>query len=179
MWPNNRHRLQVNIPSMITFLDSPIDQSRWENEAHAVLISDTEVEVDLMALTNELLGHSSIPAVFGRAFLEKFPNIIHQMFGMDKGFISFMMGIPRWAPLPAVTRAHIDRENVRRSITEFWHALDAVEDGIDPGYEWDEMEDVSAMIKKRQAIYRANGFKPRDRCEIAVWLHVLNFRVQY
>jgi hypothetical protein len=49
-------RLEINIPQMITFIDTEIDLQPWERAANATYISDSETEIDLMSLMRDMMG---------------------------------------------------------------------------------------------------------------------------
>lgn len=163
--------LQSNIPSMITFVESPIDQHPWEKVGRAVVTSESpgEVEVDLMGVTRHLLGHASVPSIFGSAFLEKYPHTLEDIFILDKGFNFLVAGVPAWLPISSTaTRAHIARYILTESLQEFAKALDAVEEGKYPGEGWGDMEDVSELIKKRHEVWRKAGMPAKERYDISV-----------
>jgi len=170
------HGLEENIPSMITFLDSPIDQQPWERTSQAVVLSneDPAIEINLMSLMRDMMGHVSVPALFGRAFMENFPNVLQDLYTMDYGLNWFLMGVPRWLPIPPATRAHLARRRVRQAVAAFHTAYDAVTNGKgDPA--WGDMDDVSQALKMRNAIYRDNNFAPADREDISIlWAMVVN-----
>lgn len=71
--------LEAKIPQMISFMESPIDQESWERRADAEYISPTETEVNLMALMRDMMGQVSVPALYGRNFLEQNPRILHHL----------------------------------------------------------------------------------------------------
>lgn len=93
--------LEENIPQMISFIDSEVDLQPWERYASASYVSDTEAEVNLMALMRDIMGHASLPGVFGRGLLDKFPDILHDVYDMDAGLMIFMMGLPPYTPWPS------------------------------------------------------------------------------
>jgi hypothetical protein len=147
--------MERGIPSMISFVDTDIDLQPWEKYADSTYISDTETSVDLMKLMRDMMGHASIPAMHGKAFLEKYPNVLHDIYDLDQGMLYLIMGLPAWTPWSPVIKAH----NARRRL---WEALDAQQvamdleaNGEDPGNGWSDMEDVSLFTRKRNEIYRS------------------------
>ncbi len=48
--------LEINIPQMISFIDTEIDLQPWERAANAIYISDTETEINLMSLMRDMMG---------------------------------------------------------------------------------------------------------------------------
>ena len=177
--------LEENIPQMISFTDSEIDQQPWERWAKTSCISDSESEVNLMSLTRDMMGHASVPAFWGRALMEKYPNLLHDVYDLDSGFYFFLMGLPAWTPWPGVMKAYVGRYQAREALDDLQQALDALADGkpIDPS--WGELDDVSGFIMDRHTIFKSkscnllklsysstfladNGFEINERGDISV-----------
>jgi hypothetical protein len=188
--------LEENIPQMISFTDSDIDQQPWERSAEASYISNSEMEINLMVLVRDMLGTASIPAVFGRGLIEKYPSILHDIHDMDDGKWYFMMGIPSWTPWPPITRAYLARRRVWQGLDGLQEALDATVDGKNVDSSWGDLDDVSKFIMKRHALYKGNilspfklllgqtliylaylenGFGITERSDISVSTNFLNF----
>lgn len=147
--------MERNVSSMISFVDSETDLHPWEKFADATYISDTETSIDLMKLMRDMMSQASIPAMHGTAFLEKYPDIGHDIYEVDKGMLYFIMGLPAWTPWSPVITAH----NARRRL---WEALDAQQVAMDrqargeeAGEGWGEMDDVSPFTRARNEIYRS------------------------
>jgi hypothetical protein len=155
MLDNTTRNLEKLIPQMVSFMDGQIDQHPWERYANAEWISSKEMEVDLMSLVRDLMGHASVPSMFGHAFLENNPHVLHDIYDMDDGMMYFMAGLPWFTPWPSVVKAHFARRQAWDSVTKFQIALDAYVDGkhVDPS--WGDMEDVSEFILKRHEIFRS------------------------
>jgi hypothetical protein len=146
--------LNQNIPQMISFVAEDIDLHPWERWANANYISDSETELDLMALVRDMLGHASVPAIFGSSLMEKYPELLHDVYAMDYGMYYLLMGLPALTPWPGVAQAHMARFRVWEALDDQQRALDAVAEGkpIDPS--WGELDDVSELLLKRNAFYR-------------------------
>lgn len=150
--------LEENISHMITFLDSEIDLQPWERWARASYVSNSETEINLMALMRDVLGHASVPALFGRAILEKYPDLLHDIYDMDSGMYFFLMGLPAWTPWPGVMKAHLGRYKAFEAMDDLERALDALTDGkpVDPS--WGELDDVSGFIGARHKLYKGKDW---------------------
>ncbi|PQE30751.1 cytochrome P450 protein [Rutstroemia sp. NJR-2017a WRK4] len=183
MLDNTTRNLEKLIPQMVSFMDGEIDQHPWERYANAEWISSKEMEVDLMSLVRDLMGHASVPSMFGHAFLENNPHVLHDIYDMDDGMMYFMAGLPWFTPWPSVVKAHFARRQAWDSVTKFQKALDAYVDGkhVDPS--WGDMEDVSEFILKRHEIFRISvsnlrleaGLSPEERSDISIlWALVVN-----
>lgn len=151
------HNLEENIPKMISFTDSEIDLQPWERWAKTSYISDSESEADLMSLMGDMLGHASVPAIFGRAILEKYPNLLHDIYDLDSGFYFFLMGLPAWTPWPGVMKAHAGRYQAWEALNAHQRALDAIVDGHPIHPSWGELDDVSDFIMERHAIFKSES----------------------
>jgi hypothetical protein len=151
------HALQENIPQMISFAEGEIDLQPWERWAEAAYISDSETEVNLMSLMRDMLGHASVPGVFGRGLMDKYPDLLHDIYDMDAGFIYFLIGLPQWTPWPSVNRAHRARQRAWRALDEQQRALDSMVDGKPYNSTWGDLDDVSEFILKRHALFKGKN----------------------
>jgi hypothetical protein len=151
--------LEQNIPQMITFMESEIDQQPWERYAQTSFISETETEVNLMSLMRDMLGYASIPGLFGRALMEKYPELLHDVYVMDGGMLYFVMGLPSFTPLPGVLKAHIARSRVWTALNDQQRALDALTTGQPVDASWGNLDDVSEYILKRHEAYQSENFE--------------------
>lgn len=147
--------LESNIPQMISFLDTDVDLHPWERRADVTYISDTEVEINLWSLMKDMLGHASVPALFGHALLEKYPNIIQDVYEMDKGMYYFLMGLPGWFPVPGLMKAHMARFRLWQYMDDYQRALDATADDRPVDYSWGDFDDVSEVTLKRNAMFKS------------------------
>lgn len=145
---------------MISFVDGEIDFQPWERVANASYISGTEMELDLMAMMRDMMGHASVPALFGRGLMDKHPDILRDVYDMDAGMVMFLAGLPPWTPWPACSKAHQARQRVWKAIDDFHQALDADCEGKTYDASWGDFEDVSAFIMKRHAIFRGTFSYP-------------------
>jgi hypothetical protein len=149
--------LENNIPRMISFIDSDIDQHPWERSANASCISNSETEIDLMSLMRDMFGTASIPAVFGRGLMEKYPEILRDLYDMDAGISCSRRFLTSWTAWPAITKGYLARQRVLRALDGLQEALDAIVDEkhVDPL--WGDLDDVSEFITKRHSIYKGKN----------------------
>lgn len=176
--------LQTNIPQMISFMDSPIDQQPWEKSGNAVSISPSETEISLLPMVRDVLSHASVPALMGQAFMDNNPFILEDLYEMDRGLPWLLSGLPGWLPFPPLVKAHIARNRVQDAMNRFHRALDKTVDGESVEAAWANMEDVCDLMMKRHQIYRGwysrpdtriptnevaeHEFKPEERADITV-----------
>jgi hypothetical protein len=148
--------LEENIPRMVSFMESPIDQQPWERTSDCQMVPSQEdvVEINLMSFMRDMMGHVAIPALFGHAFFENFPHILEDVYEMDCGMQYLLLGLPRWIPIPTASKAGRARANIWRTTTIFHKALDAYVENRNVDTKWDDMDDVSELIKRRHAIFK-------------------------
>ena len=148
--------MEQNIPQMLSFTDSTIDQQPWEHWANASFISNSKTEIDLMAMLRDLIGHAALPGVFGKSLMEKYPGLLHDIYDMDTGMMFFVMGLPAWTPIPKVYRPHLARQRCWRAMDDFQTALDANVAGH-PDPMWGDLDDVSPFILGRNKVYQSKS----------------------
>ena len=59
----------------------------------------------------------------------------------------FVLGVPNF--LPGMAGPSAARERIRKAVQEHQGALLAIEDGQDPGSQWDDMSDCSQVMRDR------------------------------
>ena len=148
---------EYNIPQMISFVDTEIDLQTWERVSEVTFVSSSEIEVNLMSLFREMMGHASIPAFFGQALTEKYPNLLQDIYSMDRGMMFFLMGLPSWFPWPGVMEAHLARRRLWHAMSDLQGALDAVVVGAPVDSSWGGLEDVSEFIMKRHSFFKGEN----------------------
>ena len=152
--------MQEKLPNMISFTSNEIDQSYWERSSDAELRSvlllsgknGEVVEASLWPLIRNLMGTVATPSIMGQTFVDNCPSILEDLWTLDRGFIFLAMGIPRWVPIPSSTKAHIARRRIVDELASWIAAMHKTAAGEDPGYQWQDMSDVSEMMKRRQVM---------------------------
>ncbi|KAG9247871.1 cytochrome P450 [Calycina marina] len=162
------------VPKMISFTDREIDLQPWERHGRANFVSENEMEVDLMAMLRDLLGHAAVAGVFGKSLLEKYPNILHDVYELETGMIYFAMGVPAWIPFPGVVGPHLARRRLWTAMDEFQRALDADFAG-NPDPMWGDLDDVSEFIMERHKVYQKYNIEVKERADLTVlWALLIN-----
>lgn len=156
-----------SIASFVTGSKSLVDQMIWERNAAVEIKTDAKgekvVEVDLLDLSRDWCANCANPTIFGTDFVNNFPDYIRNIWTLDEGFLMLATGLPRWIPIPSLTRAHIARKKLIDMLVQFEVAMDKWTAGEDPGPEWRDLEDVGPVIKSRIGIYKKHGFSMRAR----------------
>ncbi|KAG0648510.1 Cytochrome P450 monooxygenase [Hyphodiscus hymeniophilus] len=167
--------LKTNIPQMISFARSEIDQQPWERFAKAAYISNSETEIGLMALMRDMLGNASVPGLFGSALMEKHPELLHDVYDMDEGLLFFLMGLPAYTPWPGVMKAHAARFRLWQALDDFQMALDATVDDKPVDASWGDLDDVSELILTRHSTFKNQGFEVEERGDLSIlWALTVN-----
>ncbi|KAH8683106.1 cytochrome P450 [Tricladium varicosporioides] len=175
MLQSEMNYLEKNIANMITFARGDIDLQPWERWAKASFISSSETEINLMALLRDMMGAASVPAMFGSGLLEKYPDILHDIYEMDNGMVFLIIGLPAWFPWPGVMRAHLARSRLWQALDDLQMNMDKLIDGEDVDYSWGELDDISEFIIKRHLTFKNNNFEIRDRGDLSMlWALVVN-----
>lgn len=167
-------KTREGVRDFVTGSGSLVDQMLWERAADAQVKVDGKgeqvVEADLMKLVRDFCALNANPSIIGSDFVNNFPGFFEELWTMDAGFLFLASGMPRWVPLPALTRAHIARRNALRMLEEFEVALDKWAAGEDPGHEWRDLDDVGPVVKGRVKIYREHGCSMRARASLELAL---------
>ena len=103
------------------------------------------------------MGHASVPAFFGRALMEKYPDLLQAVYDFDAGFKFFLMGLPVWTPWPGVMKAHLGRSRLWEALDDLHRALDAQADGQPVDSSWGDLDDVSDIIMERHTIFKSKS----------------------
>ncbi|KAI1941337.1 hypothetical protein LOZ66_001853 [Ophidiomyces ophidiicola] len=140
------------MPNLLSFSQSVVDQSTWERlSGVSILDADSGpiCETDLFALVRNFIGVISTTAIMGKSFTEAFPYSLNDLWEFDKNFNAMLLGVPRWVPFPGLVTSYAARRRLLLALKAFHNALAATEIGVDPGFDWQDMDDVSEVIKSR------------------------------
>lgn len=153
--------LKSTIADFVTFNSYPADQTDWERVAMADVVESSTgekwVEADLVALTKNFVAQTANPSLFGTDFCANFPDFAECIWEFDAAFVLMMMRVPSWMPIPTLTRATRAQRKLLNYLTEFHEAYQKFLKGEHPGHRWNDMDNVSNLIKKRAELFeRAN-----------------------
>lgn len=155
--------VQRNTPSLVSFSRSPVDQTPWERDSYVALPEGEDhshCEVNLFALVRSFVGHNLTTILLGESFVEAFPSFLPDLWTLDSGFVSLFVGTPRWLPIPWVSAGYAARDRLMHIMAIFYRAFTAWDDGIDPGIELRELDDVSELVKQRMRTFRKLELSP-------------------
>jgi hypothetical protein len=154
--------LQRNTSSLVTFSRSPVDMAPWERESH-VAISEADqavCEANLFELVRSFMGHNLTTLMMGEAFVENFPMFLGDLWTLDRNFVPLFVGARRWMPTPGVSSGFAARDRLLHIMSIFYRAFSAWDDGVDPGIELRELDDVSELVKQRMRTFRELELSP-------------------
>lgn len=156
--------VQRDMPNLVSFCRSIVDQCPWERGISGVEMPDegdqTVCEANLFALVSNFIGHITSTFLMGGTFVENFPNLSEDLGRLDDCFVTLFVGTPRWAPHPAASAGHAASDRLHHIFSVFHRALTAWDDGIDPGIELRDLDDVSELVKDRMRTFRKLELSP-------------------
>lgn len=169
---NTAGRARDYVTNLVSFLESPVDQMPWEKNANITLLADaaqgsssnpTVVEASLFPLIRDFVAFTANPSIMGSDFLQNFPTFFDDIWTLDSGFIMLAAGLPRWAPIPTLTRAHIARRDNLKRLEEFHENLQKHHRGEPVESKWSSLDDVGTLLKARMQVYEKHDFSIRTR----------------
>lgn len=141
--------------NFVSFNKSIVDQYPWEKAAGVDVTNANPptVETQLSCLVRNFVGEIACEVLMGSAFMTNNPNALQDLFTMDSKFNFFLLGFPGWIA-PGLGRAVAARKRLLAAVEAFGRALDAIDDGLDPGNAWTDMSDVSIVMRERRRAWR-------------------------
>lgn len=139
---------------MVSFAKAEIDHQPWERAAKVKTISISEVEANLMALMRDMCCYATVPAIFGRGLLEKYPKLIQDVLSLDEGIPFFLQQLPLFTPWLGVTAAHFARQHLWQVMDQQQIQLDKKANGEETDYSWGGLDDISELVMRRNKLWR-------------------------
>jgi hypothetical protein len=116
--------LSQQLPDLITFNSSIVDQMQWERVAVDELTDGTdEVEADLFALINEFFCSAIIPPISGDHLPESYQLLASDLASFNLSFYTLAVGFPRLFPVPKLPGASFARKRLLLHLTTFYSEL--------------------------------------------------------
>lgn len=170
------HNLRSHIVDLVTFNSYPSDQMEWERFADADIVETPDgqrhIEVDLVPLIKNFVAKTANPALFGTDFdknLDEVPQLLwaYEALFPPPSVASSTWPLPgwlaAWVPRPAIQKARRARRTLLLSLEEFHDAWDKFLAGEEPGIRWQDLDDVSTLVKERIKVFRDHGVPIRTR----------------
>ncbi|GAB7362374.1 hypothetical protein MBLNU230_g2699t1 [Neophaeotheca triangularis] len=160
-------QIKTNVQNFVSFSPSLVDQTYWERVSNINVTKNNAgqdvVEASFLPLVRDFCSHSANPSLVGTNFLTNYPDFFDDIWTFDRGFLLLAAGLPRWLPIPILTRAHIARKRLLDRLTTFHSALEAQANGSDPGPDWRDLDDIGDLVRARIPIYRKHNWSLRAR----------------
>lgn len=155
--------LQNNVSNLVTFSRSPVDMPPWERDSDVAISEEDNMacEVKLFELVQNFMGHNLTTLLMGEAFLENFPMFLGDLWTLDRNYVPLFVGARRWIPSPGVSSGFAARDRLLHVMSIFYRAFSAFDDGIDPGIELRDLDDVSELVKERMRNFRKLDLSPQ------------------
>ena len=174
--PPFTRNIEADVPNLISFTESLVDQHPWERLSHITTLDAKIVEADLFSLIRNFVKHITYSSLLGRDFLDIYPGIFEDLPDFDAGFRYLLVGLPRLFPIQAFLGARVARRRMENAINSFHTALDrdTVGEGLDPP--WRDLSDVCGVMKDRSSIYRKEGIPPSVKNPLDlhfIWSYVI------
>jgi hypothetical protein len=116
--------LSQQLPDLITFNSSIVDQMQWERVAVDELTDGTdEVEADLFALINEFFCSAIIPPITGDHLPESYQLLASDLASFNSSFYALAVGFPRLFPIPGLPGASLARRRLLQHLITFYTEL--------------------------------------------------------
>ncbi|KAK4959248.1 hypothetical protein LTR10_004050 [Elasticomyces elasticus] len=162
-------RIQGTIVDLVTGNESLVDQTPWEKTSNTYLATDEKsgepvVEASLLPLIRDYAAQTANPSLIGSDFFANYPDFLDDLWIFDRAFLLLATGLPRWIPIPALTKAHLARRRMLAKLETFHEAMEKhYENGEDAGTDWGSLDDVGSLVKARMAVYRKHNWSIRAR----------------
>ncbi len=159
--------IQEDGPNLVSFSESVVDESSWERLSNPRLASKESntdgkegcpsVEVDMFALIRNFVGIMTIRSLMGNDWSDSQSTFVDMLWSFDDGWQSMLMGLPRWLPIPGLSKAYIARRSLCKSLLSFHRAMNnsAAEEAL--ASTTDDFGEVSQLFKERCSIWKAYG----------------------
>ena len=157
---------QVN--SFVTFASDPKRLKHWERSAQ-ITVKPTgpeepvKVEVDLHSLVRDFGACIAIPQLYGKDFLERYPQALEDLWKFDNDlFPLLMIGMPRWAPLKIMKEGLAARTRLIAQIEALYRRVEQHQLGKPIDFDAD-LSDISSAALERSKVYQRDGWSFPER----------------
>ncbi|PGH14187.1 hypothetical protein AJ79_03160 [Helicocarpus griseus UAMH5409] len=155
--------------SFVTFSSDYTQMKRWELSANIRVITPAQtgkpgiVEADFQSLTRDFGACMAIPLLYGKDFLERYPQLLDDFWKFDNDlFPLLMIGVPSWAPFKTVREERAAKARIVREMEALYRCIGQYQRGepVDFGA---DMSDVSNAPFERNKVYEREGWSFAER----------------
>ncbi|PGG98130.1 hypothetical protein GX51_06979 [Blastomyces parvus] len=143
-------KIEQNMPNMLSFCSSIVDQYLWERMSTISLVGDGDdqvCEVNLYTLVRSFVSVTVMTAVMGEDFMEALANTPDDIRKFNNNFNAIALGIQRWIPFPGLPTSYRSRRRLLHGMAAFHSAFVVAENGHDPGFDWRQIDEVSEFMQ--------------------------------
>ncbi len=139
--------IESRASSLISHSTESDDQHIWEKLGKVEAVDDNTADANFYALIVNFVGDIITPLLFGRAFMDNYPECLEDLWVFDSGVHHLITSF--LAITPTARRATAARTRMLSAISEWHNALAAIHRGEDPGPKWSDVSDVSEIMQIR------------------------------
>lgn len=161
-------RLRHNIADFVSFNSQEVDQVHWERLADAYFIEEKQVtEAELFDLVRNFVAFTASASLLGTDFIENFPDVWPPFWRFNDGFMALAADVPAFLPVNRAIGARRARGQVLRCMDEFETALETIREGVYPGPQWADIDNISPLISDRvDEVFRKHNLNLRKRASL-------------
>lgn len=141
------HAIEDRASSLTSLSSKSEDQHVWEKLGDVEFVDEHTADANFYALIVNFVGDIITPLLFGRAFMDNYPQCLEDLWIFDSGVHHLVTSL--LAITLAARRATAARTRMLNAISEWHNALAATQRGEDPGPKWADMSDVSEIMQIR------------------------------
>lgn len=145
--------VKSQMPHLLSFSESVVDQSTWERLSEVFPVQEAQgaqaCEASLFDLVRNFVGSVATTALMGTDFTDTFPYALSELWSVDSKFNAMRLGVPRWVPYPGLVPSYAARRRLLLALESYHNAFVATEKGHNPGFDWQNMDDVSDVVRAR------------------------------
>lgn len=118
------HAIEDRALSLISLASETKDQHVWEILGKVEIVDNQTADVDFYALIVNFVGDIITPLLFGRAFMDNYPQCLEDLWLFDSGVHHLITSL--LAITPIARRAVVVRTRMLSAISEWYNALAAI-----------------------------------------------------
>ncbi|PGH33004.1 hypothetical protein GX50_04219 [[Emmonsia] crescens] len=158
-------QIERNMPNMLSFCSSVVDQSLWERMSTISLVGDDNdqvCEVNLYTLVRNFVAVTVTTAIMGGDFMEALPNTPDDIRKFNNNVNAIALGIQRWVPFPGLPTSYRSRRRLLQGMAAFHSAFEIAENGHDPGFDWRQIDEVSEFMQNHCRTWKGAGLSAKS-----------------
>ncbi|KAF1979518.1 putative cytochrome P450 [Bimuria novae-zelandiae CBS 107.79] len=169
-----RADIPQQVQSFVSFSSDPEHMKLWERSANLKVTTTADgvqkVEADFQSLVRDFGACIAIPQLYGRDFLERYPQVLSDLWKFDNDLFPLMMiGIPRWAPLKIVKDGVAAQSRIHAGLEGLYRRVGQYQKGQPIDFDAD-MSDISDVVVSRHNTYEKYGWPIRQQGELELGL---------